>query len=86
MQEERPTGCHQAHEAWHDRIEREMVRLLNPTSPTRLSEEGNTLLNLYAAEGFKLIQERMMAPAGLEEFLVAYYGFWHAAEPPVAAT
>lgn len=64
-------------------IEREMVRLLNPTSPTRLSEDGNNLLNLYAAEGFKLIQERIMPPAGLEEFLVAYHGFWHADGTPM---
>lgn len=58
-------------------IEQEMVKLLNPTSATRLSEEGNRLLNLYAAEGFRLVHDRMMPPAGLEEFLVAYHGFWH---------
>jgi len=58
-------------------IEREMVKLLDPTSPTRLSDEGDKLLNLYAAEGFKLIQDRVMPPTGIDQFLVAYYGYWH---------
>jgi hypothetical protein len=57
-------------------IEREIVRLLNPTSATRLSEEGNKLLNLYAAAGFKLIQARIMRPSGLAEFIVAYHDYW----------
>jgi hypothetical protein len=58
-------------------IEREMVKLVDPTSPTRLNGEGNKLLNLYAAAGFALIQEKMMPPATIEEFLIAYHGFWH---------
>lgn len=58
-------------------IEREMVTLLDPTSPTRLSAAGNKLLNLYAAEGFKLIQDRMLPPSSLEEFLVAYHDWWN---------
>jgi hypothetical protein len=58
-------------------IEREMIKLVDPTSATRLNAEGNKLLNLYAASGFALIQERMMPPATVEEFLVAYHGFWH---------
>ncbi|WP_414463547.1 hypothetical protein [Hyphomicrobium sp. DY-1] len=60
-------------------IEQEMVKLLNPTSATRLSDEGNRLLNLYAAEGFRLVHDRMMPPGSLEEFLVAYHGFWYSA-------
>jgi hypothetical protein len=59
-------------------IELEMVKLLNPVSATRLSEEGNKLLNRYAAEGFRLIRDRMLAPTGIEEFLVAYHNYWHA--------
>jgi len=58
-------------------IEREMVKLVDPTSPTRLNGEGNKLLNLYAAAGFSLIQEKMMPPATVEEFLIAYHAFWH---------
>ena len=58
-------------------IEREMTKLVDPTSLTRLSVSGNDLLNLYAAHGFKLLQDYMMSPASLEEFLVAYHGFWH---------
>lgn len=58
-------------------IEREMIKLVDPTSATRLNADGDRLLNLYAAAGFALIQERMMPPATVEEFLVAYHGFWH---------
>jgi hypothetical protein len=58
-------------------IEREMVKLVDPTSLTRLNGEGNKLLNLYAAAGFALIQDKMMPPATVEEFLIAYHGYWH---------
>lgn len=58
-------------------IENEMIKLVNPTSATRLSEAGNELLNLYAAYGFKLLQDYMMPPATLEEFLVAFHDYWH---------
>ena len=60
-----------------DSIEREMISLLNPTSPTRLSTDGNLLLNRYAAEGFRIVRDTMLAPANLEEFLVAYFRWWH---------
>ncbi|WP_316979539.1 hypothetical protein [Shumkonia mesophila] len=58
-------------------IENEMIQLVNPTSATRLSENGNKLLNLYAAAGFKILQDRMMPPASLDEFIVAYHSYWH---------
>jgi hypothetical protein len=58
-------------------IEREMVKLVDPTSATRLNSEGNKLLNLYAAAGFSILQDKMMPPSTIEEFLVAYHGFWH---------
>lgn len=58
-------------------IEREMVKLIDPTSATRLNIEGNKLLNLYAAAGFRMIQERMLPPANVDEFVVAYHAFWH---------
>lgn len=59
------------------RIEGEMIKLVDPTSATRLNNEGNKLLNLYAAAGFSIIQDKMMPPSTIEEFLVAYHGFWH---------
>ena len=62
-------------------IEREMIKLINPTSATRLSEDGNKLLNQYAAHGFKLLRDHMMAPGTLEEFLVAFHGYWHKDAP-----
>lgn len=58
-------------------IEREMTKLIDPTSVTRLNGDGNKLMNLYAAAGFALLQDRMMPPANVEEFLVAYHGAWH---------
>ncbi len=58
-------------------IEREMIRLLDPRTPTRLSDDGNDLLNLYAAEGFTAIREKMLRPSGLEEFLIGYHDYWH---------
>ena len=59
------------------RIEQEMIRLVDPTSPTRLSAEGNKMLNLYAAAGFAIVDDKMMSPATIEEFLVAYHAYWH---------
>lgn len=58
-------------------IEREMVKLVDPTSATRLNGDGNKLLNLYAAAGFSILQDKMMPPSTIEEFLVAYHGYWH---------
>lgn len=58
-------------------IEREMVKLVDPTSATRLNSEGNKLLNLYATAGFSILQDHMMPPSTIEEFLVAYHRLWH---------
>jgi len=49
-------------------IEKEMLRVLDHQSPTRLSEEGMRPLNLYAA-GFKTIREEILPPQRLEDFL-----------------
>lgn len=60
-------------------IEREMVRLLDPQSPIKLSEDGIRLLNQYAAAGFKIIRDKIIAPHSLEDFLIAYHDLWAAA-------
>lgn len=57
-------------------MEREMVRLLDPQSPVKLSEEGIRLLNRYAAAGFKVIRDQIIAPHSLEDFLIAYHDAW----------
>ena len=57
-------------------IEQEMLLLLDSQSPTRLSEKGMELLNLYAASGFKSIQADLVPPQSLEEFLVFYHDYW----------
>jgi len=65
-------------------IEREMVRLLDPQSPVKLSDDGIRLLNQYAAAGFKMIRDQIIAPHSLEDFLIAYHGVWAAAAPEEA--
>ncbi|HEX6037784.1 hypothetical protein [Longimicrobium sp.] len=57
-------------------IEREMVRLLDHRSPVNLSADGIRLLNQYAAAGFKMIRDRVIAPHSLEDFLIAYHDLW----------
>jgi hypothetical protein len=58
-------------------IEQEMLRVLDHQSPSRLSDEGMRLLNLYAAYGFKVIREEISSPPQtLEEFLVFYERLW----------
>ena len=57
-------------------VERQMVHLLNLTSPTRLSSTGDDLLNQYAVTGFDRMQEEMLEPDSLENFLVGYHSLW----------
>lgn len=59
-------------------IEGEMVRLLDPRSSSRLSSEGDRLLNLYSAAGFEKIESILPPPDNLEDFLVAYQRVWAA--------
>ncbi|CAA2136849.1 hypothetical protein MBLL_00368 (plasmid) [Methylobacterium bullatum] len=61
-----------------DSIEAEMVRLLDLKSSTRLSAEGDRLLNLYAAIGFEKLDGAIPSPDNLEDFLVAYHRIWNA--------
>lgn len=61
-------------------IEKEMTKLIDPTSTSRLNAEGDKLLNLYAAAGFALLKDKLMPPADLEDFLVAYDRVW--TDPP----
>ena len=57
-------------------IEKEMVNLLDLTSPTRLSGNGNELLNLYAASGFQRLRSAVPTPDTLEDFLLEYSKLW----------
>jgi hypothetical protein len=58
------------------RIEKEMVRLLDLTSPTRLSADGDRLLNRYAVSGFERLRDSMVAPDNVDDFLVGYHALW----------
>jgi len=57
-------------------IEDEVIKLLDPASATRLSNEGNRLLDLYAAYGMQQIIDKMVQPPTVEDFLVGYRTFW----------
>ena len=57
-------------------IEALMVELLDPQSPTKLSEDGMKLLNRYAAHGFEVIRESTPPPHAVEDFLLAYHRLW----------
>jgi hypothetical protein len=57
-----------------DRLERLMLKLVQPDSPTRLSDYGESLMNQYAENGFKRILEKIpLPPTNLDTFLVSYY-------------
>jgi hypothetical protein len=56
-----------------DELEKLMKDLLESHSKTRLSTEGERLLNQYASRGFHVISETMMSHTNLEEFYQEYY-------------
>ncbi len=50
-----------------------MLEILDSTDPTRLSSYGKTLLNCYAEQGHKLLENRLPAPAEFDKFLEQYH-------------
>jgi len=57
-----------------ERIERLMLKLVKPDSPTQLSNDGESLMNDYAENGFRRILEEIPSPpTNLDTFLVRYY-------------
>ena len=51
-----------------------MLKLVKPDSPSRLSEEGESLMNDYAEKGFRIIYDQIpVPPANLDTFLISYY-------------
>jgi len=66
-------------EEYSDRdFEREIAKLLDVNSPTRLSEgNGMTKANLYAAGGFEFIAENLQPkPVTAQEFLLRFHDLW----------
>lgn len=59
-------------------FEREIAKLLDVNSPTRLSDgEGIAKANLYAAGGFDYIQEKLQPkPVNAQDFLISFHGLW----------
>lgn len=60
---------------WSDKqkIRDMMLRLLDSTSHTNLSDEGATVLNCYAEKGYRLIDDEIRSPPELDEFLESYH-------------
>lgn len=52
-----------------------MLKILDSSSHTRLSDYGTTVLNCYAEKGFMLIRSDITAPPELDEFLEQYHSF-----------
>lgn len=66
-------------ENYSDRdFEREIAKLLDVNSPTRLSDEtGIAKANLYAAGGFEFILEKLQPkPVSAQEFLLRFHDLW----------
>ena len=56
------------------RIERLMLALVQPDSASRLSSDGENLMNQYAENGFyKILEEIPEPPINLDTFLITYY-------------
>lgn len=55
-------------------VRRIIAELLDPTSPTGLSDEGMRNLNRYAAGGFSYLSENREKPYHADEFLSDYRG------------
>lgn len=58
-----------------DEIRDMMLKILDSSSHTRLSDFGTTVLNCYAEKGFRLVRSEITAPPELDEFLEQYYSF-----------
>ena len=56
-----------------DEIQDMMLKILDSSSHTRLSDFGTILLNCYSEEGFRLIRSEITAPPELDEFLEQYH-------------
>lgn len=52
-----------------------MLKILDSSSHTRLSDYGTTVLNCYAEKGFRLMRSDITAPPELDEFLEQYHSF-----------
>jgi len=58
-----------------DEIREMMLKILDSSSHTRLSNYGTTVLNCYAEKGFRLVRSEITAPPELDEFLEQYHNY-----------
>lgn len=52
-----------------------MLKILDSSSHTRLSNYGTTVLNCYAEKGFRLVRSEITASPELDEFLEQYHNY-----------
>lgn len=55
-----------------DEIRTLMLEILDSSSHTNLTNYGSQVLNCYAEQGFKLIENEIPEPPELDEFLISY--------------
>jgi hypothetical protein len=58
-----------------DEIREMMLKILESSSHTRLSNYGTTVLNCYAEKGFRLVRSEITASPELDEFLEQYHNY-----------
>lgn len=58
-----------------DEIREMMLKILDSSSHTRLSNYGTTVLNCYAEKGFRLVRSEITASPELDEFLEQYHNY-----------
>ncbi len=54
-------------------IRKLMLELLDPDSPTGLTDEGHRFMNEYAAGGFEIIREEIPQPMEFDVFMKKYH-------------
>jgi hypothetical protein len=50
-----------------------MLKILNSRDATRLSEHGKKLLNCYAEQGYRILQNKIPEPGDFDQFLKQYH-------------
>jgi hypothetical protein len=56
-----------------DEIRQLMLKILESTSHTNLTDYGSTILNCYAEHGYKILESKIPEPGELDEFLEQYH-------------
>lgn len=55
-----------------ERVRRVIMKLIDASDPSKLSEDGVELMNQYAHGGFEVLNEGLPRPSSLDDFLMKY--------------